>query len=136
MLPETLYATLHKDEGILMFRFICAKKPSHILILGDFNFNENNWENNSCNTNETRPAYNFLESIRDCHLFQHVKKPTRFRMGQEPSIVDLVFTNEENMIDNISYLPGLGKTDHLVLCFDFHCYTKQQDASFTKKKLI
>ena len=37
------------------------------------------------------------------------------------------------MIDNISHLPGLGKSDHLVLYFDYYVYTKQQDATFTKK---
>ena len=119
------HSTVDNDFKLYdMFRNICAKTPSHILILGDFNFKEINWENYSCNTNETHPAYNFLESIRDCYLFQHVKQPTRFRGD---------FTNEENMIDNISYLPGEGKSDNLDLYFDYHCYTKQQDAKFTKK---
>ncbi|MEW8547739.1 MAG: hypothetical protein AB2693_29880, partial [Candidatus Thiodiazotropha sp.] len=70
--------------------------------------------------------------IRDCFLFQHVKQPARFRTGQEPSILDLVFTNEENMIDNIEYFSGLGKSDHLVLYFNFLCYTELKDSKFTK----
>ena len=36
------------------------------------------------------------------------------------------------MINNISYLPSLGKSDHLVLIFKFFCYTEQQISSFTK----
>ena len=35
-----------------MFRNICAKKSSHLFILGDLNSKEINWVNYSCNTNE------------------------------------------------------------------------------------
>ena len=54
-------------------------------------------------------------------LFQHVKEPTRFRHGQNPSLIDLTFTNEEGMVDEITYLPGLGNSDHACLCFIFKC---------------
>ena len=37
------------------------------------------------------------------------------------------------MIDNIFFLSGLGKSDHLVPCLDFHSYPKQHDVAFTKK---
>ena len=52
-------------------------------------------------------------------------QPTGFRDGQEPSTLDLVFTNEENMVNNISYSPGLGSSDHLIITFQFICYTKK-----------
>ena len=39
------------------------------------------------------------------------------RHGQEPSVLDLVLTNEEGMIENIDYGNPLGKSDHLVLTF-------------------
>ena len=54
------------------------------------------------------------------------------RHGQEPSVLDLVLTNEEGMIGNIEYGNPLGKSDHLVLTFEFKCYTKQN----TKEKNI
>ena len=59
-------------------------------------------------------------------------QPTRVRQGQEPSVLDLVLTNEEEMIENIEYGNPLGKSDHLVLKFEFKCYTKQN----TKEKNI
>ena len=59
-------------------------------------------------------------------------QPTRVRHGQEPSVLDLVLTNEEGMIENIEYGNPLGKSDHLVLTFEFKCYTKQN----TKEKHI
>jgi hypothetical protein len=64
----------------------------------------------------------FMESIRDCFLYQHVKNPTHSRRNQTENILDLVITNEEGMVDDIQYEAPLGKSDHLVLKFDFLCY--------------
>ena len=50
---------------------------------------------------------------------------TRIRHGQEPLILDLVITNEEGMIKDIEYLSPLGKSDHIVICFNFICYIQQ-----------
>ena len=58
-------------------------------------------------------------------LFQHVKDPTRYRDQNTPSILDLILTNEENMISQMNYKPGLGKSDHLILEFNYNCYIKQ-----------
>ena len=74
----------------------------------------------------------FLEGIKDCFLFQQVMEPTRLREGQSPSILDLVFTNEEYMVDKINYLPGKGKSDHVVLDFNFNCFIEKN--STTQKK--
>ena len=64
----------------------------------------------------------FLENIRDLYLTQHVTQPTCFRENQNDSCLDLIFTNEELMIDSLEYLPSLGASDHLVLSFNFVCY--------------
>ena len=42
-----------------------------------------------------------------------------------PSILHLVMTNEEGMIEDIEYLSSLGKSDHIIISFDFKCYTQQ-----------
>ena len=44
-------------------------------------------------------------------------------LDKKCSILDLVFTNDENIISNLSYLPGLGKSVHVLLNFGFNCYT-------------
>ena len=36
------------------------------------------------------------------------------------------------MIGNESYLAGLGKSDHLILCFQFICYTQQPERIVNK----
>ena len=41
--------------------------------------------------------------------------PTRGRLGNRSNILDLIFTNEEGMIENVKYESPLGKRDHAVL---------------------
>ena len=72
---------------------------SHILIMGDFNYPKIDWskwisENNS-------DGEDLIECIRDCFFYQHSKKPTRARNSVEPSILDLIMTNEEEMVQDI-----------------------------------
>ena len=93
----TLINKLHKE------------KYSYLLVVGDFNYREINWIDNSTTVSENHPATKFLECIRDGYLYQHVKEPTRVRENNEPSTLDCVLTNEENMVENINYDPGLGK---------------------------
>ena len=75
-----------------------------------------------CESSENREHISsvFLEGIKDCFLFQDVREPTRFIEGQIPSILDLILTNKENMVEKIDYPPSLGKSDHVVLSFNFN----------------
>ena len=118
----------------LLNLFLKAKdlNPSHTLIMGDFNLGEINWRMDNSHTNENHIASQFLECIRDCFLYQHVKENTRYRAGSEPSLLDLLLTNEENMINSVSYMPGLGKSDHLQLMFTFNCYTETSQTVYEK----
>ena len=84
------------------------------------------------NINEVHIASEFYECVRDCFLYQHVKDNTRFRESSEPSVPDLLFTTEENIISSLVYKPGLGKSDHLRLQFTFNCYTETIKRPFTK----
>jgi len=60
--------------------------------------------------------------VNDLFLFQHITASTRFRPRETPSLLGLVFTNEQDMIDNISHLPPLGNSDHICIEFDLICY--------------
>ena len=64
----------------------------------------------------------FLDKIHDLFFFQHVIEPTHFRMGTTPSLLDLVFINEPYMVRHISYLSGLGNSDHACLCLSLFFY--------------
>ncbi len=111
---------------------ITELNSSHLLIMGDFNFKEINWEHYMSTVGERHMSTQFLECIKDCFLFQHVQRPTRLREGNVPSILDLVLTNEEDMLENIDYLPGLGLSDHLVLQCVFNCYTDTKNNTSSK----
>ena len=72
--------------------------------------------------NENHLDTKFLEAARDNFLFQHVKQATRMRDNQQESTLDLILTNEENMIDRIKYLFPLGKSDHVIIQFSLISY--------------
>ena len=55
-------------------------------------------------------------------MYQRVLSPTRYRLSQRSSLLDLILTNEEGMVGELQYLPGLGCSDHLCLLFNFNCY--------------
>ena len=91
---------------------------THILIMGDFN----------CPSllHRTHPVgsfpYQFRTLLENVPLYNHVTEPTRFRQCNVPSILDLIITNDELMIESVQYLPPLGASDHCCLYFDFVCF--------------
>ena len=106
---------------------------SHLLVTGDFNYKGIDWVtwNVRPGTDETK-CINFLECVRDSYLHQHVTLPTRARINQEPSILDLIFTNEENMIKDLQILSPLGKSDHACLTFNYICNRSKISKPWTK----
>ena len=97
---------------------------SRILLMGDFNLKEIHWTENCAEGDINSFPHKFHELIKDCFLHQHVTEPTRFRADQRPSILDLVFTKEEEDIKNIEVFAPLGKSDHGMVVFDFICKWK------------
>ena len=75
----------------------------------------------------------FVESIRDSFLYQHFLKETRGKSTSTLHILDLLFTNEEEMVRDLTYESPLGKSDHCVLNFNFVCHTEH---SVKKHKLF
>ena len=100
-----------------------TKGYSHVLIMGDFNYKGIIWENwSTSGLSETSKEFLFIEALRDSYLYQHITQQTRIRQGQEPSILDLIITNEEGVVEGMKYLNPLEKSNHIILCFDFRCY--------------
>ena len=99
--------------------------------MGDFNFKEIDWVNLATTVSEDHMSTQFLENMRDNYFFQHVTECTRLRENNLPSLLDLIFSNEENMISNMQLLPGIGKSDHTVILFDFNCFIQPEpDVAF------
>ena len=116
-----------------MLKCVYESAATHILITGDFNFPNIDWETASSQYPESHPSNLFLETLHDCFFTQHIKKPTRYRYGSHPSILDLIISNEEGIVNNIEFLPGLGSSDHIILRFDIVCYTQPWHVMSTKR---
>jgi hypothetical protein len=76
---------------------------SHTSIVGDFNHSDIDWAEESSPRDGNHPASLFLESVRDSFLIQNITKPTHLRGKQTPNILDLVFTSEVSMIDELRH---------------------------------
>ena len=75
--------------------------------MGDFNYKGINWLTSQAS--ETT-AQQFLDCLEDSFLTQHVTEPTR-----EDSILDLVITDEPDMIDEVKVLGHFSSSDHNAL---------------------
>ena len=109
---ERDYFILESIREALSLRF------SHVLIVGDFNS-----PSMFFNSASVDPFTSEMQEIICTHpLYNHTFQPTRFRFPSIPSLLDLILSNEELMIENVIYCPPLGKSDHALLCFHFVCY--------------
>ena len=99
----------------------CLQDFTHLLTCGDFNMKDVNWSSMTVYPRNCDIEF-FLDKSHNLFLFQHVEA-TRFRLGTTPSLLNLVFTTEPDMVRDISYLPSLGNSGHVCLCFSLLCYT-------------
>jgi len=113
----------------LINEMACMKHKS-LLIMGDFNYPDIDWA--TLTADEGRQAVEFLENCREWFLCQHVMKPTRYRTQQTANVLDLVFTNEESMINEIKYEEPIGKSDHLCLVWSLKSDVLGSDTAVVK----
>ena len=59
------------------------------------------------------PGLNTL--IKDLHLLQASTSASRYRKGHDPSNLDLIFTDEELMVEELTRLSPLGQPYHVAL---------------------
>ena len=88
------------------------------IISGDFNLNKISWDPDPTtpdNLAPDSPEVKFVDCIRDTFLHQHITEPTRYRLGNRPTLDDLIFSTEENDIEDITYNPSIGLSDHITL---------------------
>ena len=89
-----------------ILRIASAAKFNYLMVCGDFNIPKIDWNRNQCLDTETLYT-EFMEVVEQLNWFQHSKNDTRFR-GRQSSCLDLVFTNEENMVEEVMELPPIG----------------------------
>ena len=98
-------------------------KFNQVVVMGDVNIGKIDWESWTVQPGATSLSQDFLECVEDCFLTQHVHEPTRYRVGNEPSILDLIMTSEEDTLSDLDYYPGLGRSDHCCLRFKINITT-------------
>ena len=110
---------------------------SHCLLMGDFNFPNINWATITTLEGDQSLTASFLNACEDGFLTQHVTKPTRYRHGQNSSLLDLVFKSDPEMIEDsvINHLSPLGSSDHEVLLWNVVCYLDATNVNPVRKKL-
>ena len=81
----------------------------------DFNYSNIDYKTRSVTAGSDSDSTKFFESTQDLFLVQKVLEPTRMRGGKIPSVLDYIFTSEEDLIDTIDYKVPICKSDHLCL---------------------
>ena len=110
-----------------------------IVLTGDFNSNID-WKNLEEKSMENSWNHKILEIMYDFVLTQHIEQYTRVRGTDNPSLLDLLFTRNENEVENIEYNSPLGKSDHVVLkwnyivAYDILEYEERHDKQYNFKR--
>ena len=71
-----------REASVKLFdqiRYVSHSQPSHLLITGDFNPPDNDWDFESSPNSLTNLGTIFMECYRDCFLYQHVMAATHHR---------------------------------------------------------
>ena len=134
LLISTIYRSpnssdLNNIELSNILQTINDHHSSHKLIVGDFNFPAINWSTMSTND---PAAQRFLNCVNGQYWTQHINQATIQCGADRTSLLDLIFTNEEGMVDQIKFNSPLGKSDHLLIGFKFNCYLERINQSFHK----
>lgn len=150
---ETLWLNIHLDNCKPLLVGVCYRAPqsnqtnndlllqllsdmnelesSQILLMGDFNLPGINYEE------FTAPdafSNSFIDRVNDVYLVQHVNFHTRF-MNNRSSLIDLIFTDDDDNIDKMTSLPPLGNSDHVCISFDLILMHNTETISSPKDQL-
>lgn len=93
------------------------KENNKIVIMGDFNCKEINWEEWNTRGGEDSWEDKVLKLAMNNIMTQWVEENTRYRGGEEPSRLDLVLSKETDIIEDMNYSCPLGKSDHVMIRF-------------------
>jgi Endonuclease-reverse transcriptase len=97
------------DENKALFNSIKKYSEHPLILMGDFNYRDIDWS-----IPDSGPlGFDFFNLVNDCFLFQHVLKPTR-----GDNTLDLIFSTEENMVENVETDCPISKSDHCIIKFN------------------
>ncbi|VDP65464.1 unnamed protein product [Echinostoma caproni] len=105
-------ATHWEDQQTIQALDNLARNSTRLDVMGDFNLRYVDWE---LGRYPRGSGETYLKWIRSRALSQHVKENTRYREGQQPSLLDLIITVQEEEGQSLEYHPPFGKSDHLLI---------------------
>jgi len=91
----------------------------HFMLMGDLNYSFKKWPLDVDTDAPTEEAKQFVECLDDNFLTQHVTLPTR-----KNSILDLIITDEQDMIHEITDMGTLDNCDHNALLWNVQVRTQ------------
>ena len=98
------------DMHLLLRQLLCEVSQYHVLIMGDFNYPDIDWETIAATDRASIDAKLFVECLMDNFYTQQVTQPTR-----GTAVLDLVITSEPDMVDELLVSEGLGSSEHSIL---------------------
>jgi len=122
-------------EDVLQNLTKILKERKRVILVGDFNCKEINWENYECGGGDETWGGRFLNLIMENMMEQKVKESTRYRGDDEPARLDLVLTRAVDLKDEIQYRCPLGKSDHVLLQMEMQQSNELRDESYKKNRL-
>ncbi|BHF77629.1 hypothetical protein SprV_0602073700 [Sparganum proliferum] len=111
-----------------------ATRPD-ILIMGNFNAPHIDWSSSHANSSEQTFDGSFLNKALKLFLTQHIMLPIRVREGQRANCLDLVLMKSKDSTDEVSRLPPLGKSDHVVLLWDYSLFSVPEKPVTVRRNL-
>ena len=94
-------------------RSIDAIDNQNVILLGDFNFRNINWQSNECSSSLEQ---GFIDCIDDNLLSQIVDQPTR-----GANILDLAFVGDASAVHSYEIVDPLGNSDHMGVFVNMKC---------------
>jgi len=116
------------EQNALMektIRSVTGSNYRYFLLMGDFNYPQIDWSSECTLEAESHPAQCFLTCTQDCFLYQHIREPTHYRGGQTANILDLVFTNGDELMSDLLYTEPIGKSHHVTLTWNLACHQQR-----------
>lgn len=117
--------SLTGDDNVQLINMIDKVAKNHrslkqnLFLIGDFNFPGIDWEQETTqHVLDSHIESTFLSCIQRNYLYQMVDQPTHKRSEQTPTLIDLIITNDPDIIGDISYNAPLGNSHHLLLEFN------------------
>jgi len=104
----------HNNEAELR-EVLREVSDTHVLVMGDFNYPGIDWSSSTTLPSAGLGTVDFLHTVESCFFTQHVSAPTR-----EEAILDLVLSNDPDLVSDMNVLHPLGTSDHNMIVFSIH----------------